>query len=714
MKKRLSLLLLAGLVCFSLTGCAVNIPFLNKDKEETTTTDNDGDMPSDTLVLCSVKQNLEFPVGQIITALDLVDLDSSMINQVSVAALIDEMGMVYESVELSEVGTFVYELAIDFADGDSFGDVATVTVVDGDVLAIDGESSEAESEVVELPDELLRNIERYNWSSEFIQQATGDSAPLDLSPTSMVISYNSSVFELSSPIGLVSIDLEQRDELLSQEELNGNMQVLYLPYAAEQALSSSGYSPFVRDTKTDFTTELTKSLFDAVLSWAGDLAEEYGDEEGVLEFNQDTDDLLEMSDWANQLIQGITSVTTVDTDQYIYDVEGKRYEIHEIQYVWDMSLLGVDTGDVINTRIAYIEYENGYLLFDLAYVKFGQMEPDEDAGEGEEGELPSSYEEFVQLVAENPDMLNGYKNDDSMQTMGLIKQISTNMLIGDYSALAPEDGHVDEEGSIDIEVGGTGEEEELVGANGDKILPYEEKFPTLFSWWKDIQSTKEYYYRRWVIRSGGDYMNSDSITYVGSIVRKDGASGEIGGGEVDMSGFEDWILQQMGGDTNEGGNSNMGTGNMATSNYDTFTLTSSYADYIISNQYHQNVRFNTAQSTSSRLAMSLDGEKYYIEAVRSTQIQNYITECLYSTSTFRDSTYAVNEGSNSDVVTTALGRITPYYISYTDLNGNEFVKPYMAVYDLGGDYIVIYADNLPQEEDGTFVMLLESMVTVEE
>ena len=711
MKKRISLLLMAGLVCFSLTACAVDIPFLNKgDKEETTEENAGDDMFGDEPIMCAVKESPEFIVGQIITAEDLVDMDPSLIGQVVVSAIIDDTGMAYESVQLDTAGTFVYELAIDFSDGTSFGDVATITVVE-EGSATSGESTTESdiSETSEIPAEILDNIARYSWSSEFIEGAKGTEMPVMLSETSTVLSYNSNVIEVSSPVGVVPIDLGQQQEFLEQAQFSGNMQVLYLPYDVEQMLNGEGYSPFVRDTKVDFTIELSKALSNAIGSLGVELAEENGQEEDVEEFEELNNASMEMLDWCNDLIQSITSVNTKSSGQFMYDTNGKSYEIYEIEYVWDMSLLGVDTGEISNVRFAYIEYDNGYIIFEIPFTgsTASLNSTDEDVIP------PTSYDSFVQLVAENPSMLNGFKAGDSMSAMATVQQLATNMIIGDYSTLTGDE-HVDEEGQVDIVVPTDGEEEDkLTGANGDKILPYNAKFPQLFTWWSDIQAAKEYYYRRWVIRSGGDYSDASGVTYVGSIVRKDGASGEVGGEEVDWQGFEDWLLENMGNESDDP-NTSVGSGSIQTNNFDTFTLSSSYGDYEISNQYHQNVKFNTSQSTSGRLVMTLDNEKYYMEAVRSTQVNNLITECLYPTSTFMDSSYTVTEGNSSDVFSTSIGKITPYKINYTDLNGTSYSKPYMAVYEINGDYIVIYADNLPQDEDDTFTMLLESMVSVKE
>lgn len=722
MKKRISLLLLAGLTCITLTGCAVTekIPFLNKDKGDSVDSTADGfdgsDMEpaSDVYIL----SDLTYNVGDSVTVDDLVDMsDERSIGMVSYS--ISDGTDTYDMLTFDEPGSFSYVVSIEFDDGSMFEDIATINVLgDGEETPVsNGDVADNSSTgSSEIPDDIIRNIQSNSWSANWVPTADESYNLID---SDIIFSTNQNMIEMQKPITIFPSEHIEMNFSSSSWNVQYTPEVAYMDYAMEEKLSGEGYSLFDTDVATLFTLNFAKSFIEGMVGLGAEWTEAETGEPADMSSIQT---YFNMFDYMHRLVEDVVIVSTDPTGYYLYDTSGNKYPLNAVRYQWDLSRLGSEDTAAPYTSYCFIEYNGGYLIISMPSNNVSASASDtEDMADEMPEEALESYEAFIQYISENTDMLSPYMSEDTYTADDAILAISQNSIIGNF-AEAVSSGEqsdqqytpVDEEGSISID--GTPESSDtgdkvLTGAIGNVLTTYEKQHPDLFSWWKDIQKNIEVYYRRWVYPSTGDFIDSD-LQYVGSIIPKDGSSlQEHGNGVVDMSGFQDWLNNS---NNNNDDSNNGNSSGQSSSDGSTYILSSSYGDYIISNRLHQNVKFNTGQSNSSRLVMTLDNEKYYIETVRQSQINNMITECIYPTNNFRDGTYSITEGMGQQVITTLLGKITPYYITYTDFDGNTVIKPYMAIYNIEGDYLVIYGDNLPEDNDETFVMLLDGMVQLDE
>lgn len=669
MKKKVALLLTIAALCITMTGCTFELPF-KKDKVEdagdVSSTDAEGSISTG----IEVMNGVTFTVGSEVSIYDLVMIPEEMGTPV-MAALIDTDGMVYETITADTVGDFTYEIAIDFEDGNSFGDVVSFSVTDGSASTdSNGFTEEAPEpvQVVEIPAELSYSIDNHDWSSFFIPTTNVEDDEMTLIDSSVIISGDNTMVSFTQPYGIIPMSNIVMDSGSSDYIIS----IGYVDYGLESRLSELNLSP-VRSANTSLKAAVDMAGLDS-----------------------------QIHDWYYQAIDAMTSIRTGDTGYKMYDSNGNEYPINVVIAETDWSKIGLADYDKVNTALFYyVEYNNGYIVIRVpnSIIASESDEESEDTSEetGEEeasGDIGAaeSYEDFCALLSPKDDVLSLVVRSNTDDANRYISELCNCLLIGDYSVLKSSEP-VDEEGSVDIDGTPTGEdvEDELNGAAGKVITYYIDKYPELYSYWPQ----KNNVYRRWV------YNISEDTSYVGSIIPRD-ADGviQIGGATVTIPDNYDDAPDVSDGDDEYGNNQSDSS--------QTFTLSSSYNTYEISNGGKSNMTFNTSQSTSGRLALQYNGTRYYIETVRVSQINNYISECLYSTSTFKDNSFTVVDGGNS--INTDLGTITQYVIRYEDTNGNQQELPYMAVYNIDNDYLCVYADALPTTSSNVFAEMLRDMV----
>lgn len=675
MKKKVALLLTIAALCITATGCSVELPF-KKDKvddtENVSSTDDTG-MESGTSGV-EVLNGATFTVGSTISVYDLVLIPEEM-GTPTMAAIIDSNGMIKESIEATEVGEMTYEIAIDFENGDSFGDVVSFTVVDDSAEVNDSQEVE-QSNTVELPADLVYNLNRYDWSSIFIPTYdVVNDLPID---TSVIISTNDSIVKFIDTRGVFPAQINLIDG--SPSSYNGyRLSIGFIDKDLESRLNDLDISP-IRSVHPFAKFDVDFFISYSVLTQE----DEYVDlsEEQIQQYH----------DWYYQMLDEIISIRTGDTGYKVYDSDGTEYPVNIVLGEVNFSAIGIDEYDEFTMAFFYyIEYNDGYIVIRVPTDSAQHVlpyEPDE-----ENLPIPESYEDMISSYDPTKEFMAYDFYDNVEEAQSVISAICNNIIIGDYTTIKSQEP-VNEEGSVEINVETTGEEEEqeLTGAVGKIGIKYEDKYPEIY---EDRWGEKKYVYRRWV------YNIDNNTSYIGSIIPK-GVDGVIqtGGATVEVPDNYDTTDPSTVNDPEE--NTPVERG---------FSLSSAYNTYKITNGGNQNIVFNTAASTSGRLALQYNGVKYYIETVRASQVNNYISDCLYSTSTFKDGSYSVVEGSGA--VNTDIGTISPYIIRYEDLNGVQKEIPYMAIYNIDNDYLCVYADTLPTGSSNVFVDMLRDMVTIQ-
>lgn len=308
--------------------------------------------------------------------------------------------------------------------------------------------------------------------------------------------------------------------------------------------------------------------------------------------------------------------------------------------------------------------------------------------EGEDVPVFDDYDTFLQSVKDSFDISTVTVNDTTDSDMNIILN---HVLAGALSDIKHED-NMDE----DFGVGATNtetveesntEEPTESGVVGKVKATYQSKYPDLYKW--PESDTK---YRRWC------YVMHDDNTYTNTVINSDGTFTESGKEEV-MSGADSG--------TSSGNNTTSDAGTY--DNTVSLALVSTTGTYYVSNANRSDVTMDTAGSNNSVAKFTYNGNVYYIESVKSTTITNYQKSCIYSTNDMADGNYEI-KGDTVRATATTIGKITPYTISYRDINGNNQTKGYMAVYNINNEYLVIYADNMDSDAN-TMVTLLKDLVT---
>ena len=641
MKKKLfasglGLLLIASI----LTGCSMpNIPFFGKGDEEP----NEELTPEDTRV--SVVEGILANAGDTVYVDDLVTIDDAEVGNVIQKVIIQDDYTVAESYTFAESGVYTLTVMVEFIDGTVWDGTCTIDVAEV---------------TLELPDALSDNIAKLQWTVRGITGLDTNNGveSIGFADSGVLLSYAHDNIRVNDPgilignLNLYDADMPTFDMgVFTDSQLN--------------ELRQAGSSPLAHDV-----------VGLGQLYGARAMASMARDEE--------TEQRVNMIGWMIDFYNGLTTATMVGSDKFLYSVDGSSYQVYIVEYSVSLAPYGGETYTFAGPMC--VKYPDGRTLMfvdtthyldtgvdvDQALTKILGNASEEDSDE-QGVEVPSSYEEFVQRIIMSDGGMGFVKStaanrQSTADALSSISRYLDYMILGDVTPLRP----VAED--VTIVVGEGEEEPEESGMVGEVYTPYAQKYPQIYTW-----PNNETKYRRWI------YIIDSDTNFVSTIINPDGTS-LISGWKDDEN---DWRL-----DIPSGQQTGTGSGSSGPNTGEQWTLSSAYSTYEINTAGMQGVDFKEDQSTSGRLVITYKGKNYYIETATASRIQGYIASSIYPTSAFKDGSYNVQEYS-ADAQTTSIGKIIPYKISYTDSNGNYQTKPYMEVYNIYNDYLVIYADDIP-------------------
>lgn len=663
MKKRKILLMVVSiLLVATLCGCSVNIPFLNKgDGNENTesTPPDEGPSAADRAVPIS---GLSFLTGDTVTVDDLVTIDELEAGNVIQKMIMQDDGTLGESYTFAEAGEYTITVLIEFIDSVVYNGQCTVEVTE---------------KTTELPDTLSNNIATRQWATYPLVEITDvQDGEIVNGSVAIKLSYvDDAIGPRDFPLSNFSISVTPDD--------TGKI-LLYTTFVTPEVinkLNALGLSPLHGDT----SMALTMGMMKALIGMAG---EESGEDESLTE-------MINLFDWYSQWYSSITTTSTVNTGLMLYDTDGNQYPIMLVEYTVDLTSVGGTTGSFAGP--AYIDYDGKRILLSASEVTVNVSVPTEGEEEGgqstEEPKIPASYEEFVAHIQSYVDESTVASITEGRQTVDQAKSyyadVANLVIIGDVTPLLP----VPEEGSQTVEDPGEqgGEEPgEPEGVVADIRIPYSQQHPEIYTW--PEEETK---YRRWV------YLIDNATQFVSTIVNPDGTYVISGMSDMD----ENWGMQAGG----QGGSGAITGPVQPGPNSDTYDISSSYSSYTVSNSGYDKLTIDKDNSTSGRVAVKVNNRMYYIETARSSQIQNYVNNCVYPTADFRDGDYQVVEHADQ-TYQTDIGKITPYTVRWVDSTGNQRENPYMAVYNIQNDYLVVYGDRSGLVSEDILVEILRASV----
>lgn len=656
MKRKFALLTLVIVAsCSIITGCK-GIPFLNKEEAPAET-------PAEEQVVSYVTpvESLQLDVGNVISALDLVKVADEKAADVKQIVFMNEDGSISPDFTIESEGNLTKTIVVEYNDGTT----ETIDVTITGIVSIT---------IPKFSDALLDNITNVEWDTLEV--------PLHNSEKTYTISYSDN---MTFTEGDYLVNPSKLHLVASQDM---SWAGVALSKADEEALAANGESPLrnLAPIKNVLRTmcELSKSFI--------------GTEGASANYTEaDVENYLEcMSEFYDEFM----SVSSGVTDYVVYDVDGNAYPLKAVYYTVDGSEYGYGTHTA--PAMYYIDYtdEDRIILADNTV-----MEEDIVVTEGEEEPVSvepedmkgMTYDKFKKMITDDADLWNsvfaGYTNENDT-----VEDMINNIVIGDIQGVKndiktlmekpaePTEGPIeprDTETSTEVTEEAAEEVTEEVVEVAEEVTEapverttYEQKYPELFVWTNgDNPNT----YRRWY------YTLNEETEFVGTIRKPDGSVIE---GDLE---FE------------EGFKYNITTGEETSSAstkedgkpVQTYTLTSTYGNYEVTDAHTTRaIEFRPNESTSSRFVFAYEGNKYYIQTIRSTEIAPLMTNCLYPDSGFENREFKVTEGNGNQVITTAYGKIIPYTIVYRNLKGHDMIEQYMAVYNINNDYLVCYADNL--------------------
>lgn len=635
-RRKLFLIVPAVLIIAMLTGCSVNIPFLNKDDEQTgEPAPGDDQVGDDGSTRAQIVDGLSFYVGDTVVVGDLVTIDVMHSDNVIQSVIMQDDGTIADSYTFQQEGSYALTVLVEFLDGVVFNGQANVEVSTPELA---------------LPDNIVNNLATKSWSiGEFESVAGADYLGVTAGVSGVKASYVNDMVAISGVGQLYGLES-------SPASLPINAKAVVIEQQAIAVLNAVGMSQFT----TDISMALSVNGIQAILSIDGEPTEE------------DIANVTNPLGWYKQWYSSIVTASSVPTDVIIYDTDGREYPVNVVQYTMDLTSLGGSS--MTYAGPAYIEYNGSRILFDLSNavsitVPMPWMEDGSDVA------VPASYDELVQLLPTimtdeaKQALTNGRPSVNDVTAN--MRSLSDNLMLGDVTHLLP----TQEPGSEVVEDPGAEEIPEEEGVVADVHKSYAQQHPEIYTWPED--QTK---YRRWV------YLIDKTTQFVSTIINPDGTHTISGLTEED-----DWRI-----DTGTGEGSNPPTVPPVVTG-ESYELTSNYATYLFSESQMDGVKFDKDNSTGGRLVLTYNGKKYYVETVRTSQIQNYVSSCLYNTDGFANGSFQVVEHSG-DAQGTSIGKIIEYTIRYSDSTGTARENPYMAVYNIYNDYLCIYGEQLPTDE----------------
>lgn len=587
-----------------------------------------------------------YMVGDIVTIDDVISIDADVAGNVTNKVFLSDTGSLLEQLDTSEAGEFTVNIVVEFIDAEGWQKQYTYVV---------------EKPESKLPDSVKANFD--NAEKIYTFEGLSIVCPADWS-------YGSG----SSTFNGVESEYVQLTNFTTESNIGG---VVIRKVADKEGL-----------------TDLTKSAIQLTL---GIIFDACTDEDSLKELEEDSTAEGKYEEAFNEFVDSIVSTTELETNgMTIYDIDGNQYTGKVLNTIVDLSCLYPGADRIVAGYSQYIEINGS--IYEIDYLL--KTEDAEDGTESEDTEEMTEYpqvkvdesiltadgikahftkisEELLKLSGEDSSMVAEIV-DSITETNPDNYDIATGYII--YGTYEKEDVTEETANSVEVEAGN--EEETVSGMVGNVKPTYQSKHPELYTW--PESDTK---YRKWI------YVIGEGVTYTGSIILPDGT-----------------VLSTENGDSINSSNGSMTNGESTQGNNSVVvSLMSSYGTYFVSNKDKQEAIIDTANSSSSVAVVSYNNNKYYIETARAATITNYQQNCIYSTAGMKDGSYVV-ESVDSKAITTEIGKIIPYTISYTDYNYKKQEKGYMAVYNINNDYLVIYADNT-DADSSTMTELLSKLIS---
>lgn len=134
-------------------------------------------------------------------------------------------------------------------------------------------------------------------------------------------------------------------------------------------------------------------------------------------------------------------------------------------------------------------------------------------------------------------------------------------------------------------------------------------------------------------------------------------------------------------------------------NADSYTLTNKNSDVTITTTYLHDYDIDKDNSSANRCKLESEYKTYFLEVGSVSILNNYQKDCLYDTTEFKNNSFSVVINQDYSNIRTGKGVISTYDIIYTDVKGNQQIKPYMSVYTVGNSYVICYSDKITDSAD---------------
>lgn len=657
--KRWLCVLCSVILTVSLCGCSFTLPW---QKEDEGSTDEVGGDVSGTTETEEVATGMVYAVGDTINAVDVIYPD--LMKNVTALVFVVDNNM-SETLECTEAGEFSVQVLVQYDDFTEWTGWFEYTV---------------EGKSVQLPQELYQKLVSSNYEKEVVTLNDGTVYSLIYPPQSW---------------GHLNVDLNNgRVDTFSVNGASINVSVLEAgqsPTSAaldETLMKAVVEAIMLREILSEGFTE--DALVQKVIQYV------YGIDPATFSQNgtNESDDtmlgifgaLLDPSNAAGsnsamvQMMQNLVKSETSETGLFVYSTNGDAYPLMKVVQSFDgTQLLGMSSPfqyDVFyyatieggrTIKIEALETESGSAWS----YKFRGHDEWNDADINNADRMAE-----IALAANVPDYSDTtFSNVSELMTWvrtlfvgesslfeaaagggGLVDPVDylDIAIVGDYTAVIPDDGSVDEldpDANVDE---GEGDPEDT-GVEVVTKKSYQQQHPGLFEW-----PESDIIYRRWV------YTIDEETPYQGTIYLSDGT-----------------ILQGTGG-------LNTWTGEFTpTEGFTTKThvMRTASRQYDLSNESDNTYVINVGKSNSSTTSITKGDREYILASVSNGWVTTAKGTPVYGSWGNASSFEALpgNSYSNGGFI------ITPYNARIiTGAGTNEY--PYIVILECSGDYFAIYGD----------------------
>ena len=211
---------------------------------------------------------------------------------------------------------------------------------------------------------------------------------------------------------------------------------------------------------------------------------------------------------------------------------------------------------------------------------------------------------------------------------------------------------------------------------------YQSRHPELYIW-----PEPEFRIDRW------DYRYTNSTSFKGIITLGDGTV--IPEEQQNQDGYSYDLSPDGSGAT--GNRNNTATSNLVASTE--VTIKSGSKAFRVNDYNVENIKVNKEESSSNRVVLEQNGDKYYVTTILSSEWLKYANTDYYvgNLSEFEVKPIESLEIGAGPLKTTIIGRDA----SFLDSTGTEVTRQYMYGIDCGTDFIIIVGDDLPSRGNTT-------------